>query len=211
MKSIPLLSLVIALGVVACKPSAPEPTTPAAADPAPAVAGTITPAEPAPPSQAEAAATPAPASDQLATLGGYGGMKLGSTAAEARTAWGGELKALGSQSDACHYLVPQWAKDGRDLAFMIENDHFVRYDVGNDKEIAPGGGKVGMSVGDLQKLYRNALQASPHKYVEGAQYLAFDTSGVAPTRLVFETDAAGKVIRWRVGLSPQVDYVEGCA
>ncbi|TQC57293.1 lectin, partial [Pantoea dispersa] len=28
--------------------------------------------------------------------------------------------------------------------------------------------------------------------------------------LVFETDAAGKVVAWRVGLPPQVDYVEGC-
>jgi hypothetical protein len=34
---------------------------------------------------------------------------------------------------------------------------------------------------------------------------------VAAAKLVFETDAAGKATAWRVGLSPQVDYVEGCS
>ena len=28
--------------------------------------------------------------------------------------------------------------------------------------------------------------------------------------LVFETDAEGKVVRWRAGLPPQIDYLEGC-
>jgi len=28
--------------------------------------------------------------------------------------------------------------------------------------------------------------------------------------LVFETDAQGRVTRWRAGVPPQVDYVEGC-
>ena len=30
-------------------------------------------------------------------------------------------------------------------------------------------------------------------------------------KLVFETDAAGKVSAWRAGVEPQVDYVEGCS
>ena len=83
--------------------------------------------------------------------------------------------------------------------------------MGTDKETAPGGGKVGMSVEELQKLYGGALKASPHKYTQGGQYLSMDAGDVAPTRLVFEVDAAGKVTSWRVGLSPQVEYVEGCS
>jgi hypothetical protein len=47
--------------------------------------------------------------------------------------------------------------------------------------------------------------------VEGGHYLSIAASGVAPSKLVFETDAAGKVTAWRVGLTPQVDYVEGCS
>lgn len=38
-----------------------------------------------------------------------------------------------------------------------------------------------------------------------------DAVDVAPTRLVFEVDAADNVTSWRVGLSPQVEYVEGCS
>ena len=30
-------------------------------------------------------------------------------------------------------------------------------------------------------------------------------------RLVFEVDGEGRVIEWRIGLPPQVFYVEGCA
>ena len=79
------------------------------------------------------------------------------------------------------------------------------------QEAAPGGGKVGMSVEELQKLYGGALKGAPHKYTQGGQYLSMDAGDVAPTRLVFEVDAAGKVTSWRVGLSPQVEYVEGCS
>ena len=75
----------------------------------------------------------------------------------------------------------------------------MRYDVGTDKETAPGGGKVGMSVDQLNKLYGDSLQSTPHKYVQGGQYLSIAASGVAPSKLVFETDAAGKVSRMARG------------
>lgn len=211
MKPILPLTFALALILAACKPQAPaEPAAPTVAVPPAATT-------PAPP--VDAAAT-APATDPAAPpalaqagFAGFGDMKLGSSLDEAKAAWGGELKGLpaGADAAACHYLLPKWAKDGNELAFMMENGKFVRYDVGSARETAPGGGKVGMTVDELQKLYAGGLQASPHKYVEGAQYLSIAASGVAPTRLVFETDAAGKVTRWRVGLSPQVDYVEGCS
>ena len=51
----------------------------------------------------------------------------------------------------------------------------------------------------------------PHKYVEGGQYLSVDADAEAPSKLVFETDASGNVTRWRVGLLPQANYVEGCS
>lgn len=208
------LAVVAALALPGCQRPASGESEPAApaADAAPP-ATSAAPAESVPPPPiADDLAVPPPL--QQASLAGFGDMKLGSGLDEARAAWGGELKSLGSgaiEPGACHYLVPKWAKDANALAFMMEGGKFVRYDVGNDKETAPGGGKVGMTVDELQKLYHGGLQASPHKYVEGAQYLSMAASGVAPTRLVFETDAAGKVIRWRVGLPPQADYVEGCS
>lgn len=165
---------------------------------------------PAPTPAADDTAAPAGPVSQASFLG-YGDMKLGSTVDEARAAWGGELNGAPMEGTTCHYLWPKWISRPADFAFMMEDGRFVRYDVGTDKETAPGGGKVGMSVEELQKLYGGALKASPHKYTQGGQYLSMDAGDVAPTRLVFEVDAAGKVTSWRVGLSPQVEYVEGCS
>ena len=94
---------------------------------------------------------------------------------------------------------------------MMEDGKFVRYDVGNVTEIAPGGGKVGMVIEQLKLLYGDALQSAPHKYVEGGKVFSVAAPDGAAAKLVFEADGVGKVTAWRVGLPPQVDYVEGCS
>ena len=45
--------------------------------------------------------------------------------------------------------------------------------------------------------------------MDGARYLRVTRAG-SEAVLVFETDEAGRVQEWRIGLPPQVDYVEGC-
>ena len=210
MRRLPLvLAVAIATtSLIACKPVAPAAEeTPVASAGQPAEAAPV----PAPETPAPAVAETPPASEGQAGFAGYGDMKLGSTAEEASTAWAGELNGKPGEAGGCYYLTPKWVKKASDFGFMIEGDKFVRYDVGTDKEAAPGGGKVGMDVDQLKKLYGDGLQSTPHKYVQGGQYLSIAASGVAPSKLVFETDAAGKVSAWRVGLSPQVDYVEGCS
>jgi hypothetical protein len=149
----------------------------------------------------------------FARLDGYGPLRFGMTLAQMREAWGATLNGAppDGDADACFYLNVVGAGATPYLAFMLEGGRFVRYDVSNDALPAPGGGRRGMTEAELQALYRGALQAAPHEYVDGGKYLAFDTSGVAPSRLVFETDARGVATEWRVGLSPQADYVEGCS
>jgi len=189
----------------------------ASAGAAPASPSTV--AAPVPPAAHAPAATgpagpPTPDGDRdLARLDGYGPLRFGMTAAEIREAWGATLHGAppDGDADACHYLSVVGAGATPYLAFMVEGGRFVRYDVSSDALLAPGGGRRGMTEAQLQALYRGALQAAPHHYVEGGKYLAFDTSGVAPSRLVFETDARGIATEWRVGLSPQADYVEGCS
>jgi hypothetical protein len=184
------------------------PSTVAAARPA-------APATVAPPVAAVPDQATAPDGDRdLARLDGYGPLRFGMTPAEVREAWGAALHGVppAGDADACHYLGVVGAAGARPgLAFMLEGGRFVRYDVSDDVLPAPGGGRIGMAEADLQSLYKGALKASPHHYVDGGKYLAFDTSGVAPSRLVFETDERGVVTEWRVGLSPQADYVEGCS
>ncbi len=86
----------------------------------------------------------------------------------------------------------------------------MRYDVGNDKETAPGGGKRGMDAERIRQLYAGRVEESAHKYVPGGKILRIE-DGAGTGVLVFETDAAGKVSDWRAGVAPQVDYVEGCS
>ena len=203
-----LLPLVMAVTLLsACQR---DPAVAPATEPQTTATATPMAEAPAPTPAADDTAAPAGPVSQASFLG-YGDMKLGSTVDEARAAWGGELNGAPMEGTTCHYLWPKWITRPADFAFMMEEGRFVRYDVGTDKETAPGGGKVGMSVEELQKLYGGALKASPHKYTQGGQYLSMDAGDVAPTRLVFEVDAAGKVTSWRVGLSPQVEYVEGCS
>ena len=203
-----LLPLVMAVTLLsACQR---DPAAAPATEPQTTATATPMAEAPAPTPAADDTAAPAGPVSQASFLG-YGDMKLGSTVEEARAAWGGELNGAPMEGTTCHYLGPKWITRPADFAFMMEDGRFVRYDVGTDKETAPGGGKVGMSVEELQKLYGGALKGAPHKYTQGGQYLSMDAGDVAPTRLVFEVDAAGKVTSWRVGLSPQVEYVEGCS
>ena len=203
-----LLPLVMAVTLLsACQR---DPAVAPATEPQTTATATPMAEAPAPTPAADDTAAPAGPVSQASFLG-YGDMKLGSTVEEARAAWGGELNGAPMAGTTCHYLWPKWITRPADFAFMMEDGRFVRYDVGTDKETAPGGGKVGMSVVELQKLYGGALKGAPHKYTQGGQYLSMDAGDVAPTRLVFEVDAAGKVTSWRVGLSPQVEYVEGCS
>jgi len=186
-----------------------------AADIAPATAPSPTPATlPSPatlPTPATAVPAPtAPAEGQLARFDGYGDLRLGMGASEAQRAWGGELEGKAGPGETCWYFRPVHNRAPSDLAFMVVDDRLVRYDVGSDRVPAPGGGKVGMLADDIRRLYPERVTEKPHHYVEGGRYLRIPADD-GPGVLLFETDAAGKVTRWRVGLPPQVDWIEGCA
>ena len=195
-----LLIVAAALVLAACSRSdTSAPSTPPAASTAAAAA-----------LPASAASTPAAAdSDTMARYDGYGDMRFGIDVAAFEQAWGGELKGAPGQNSTCFYKTPKWVKRSADFAFMFEGGRFVRYDVGIAQEAAPGGGKVGMDEAQIRALYGARVEAQPHKYVAGAKYLRITAPG-SNGLLLFETDAQGKVTRWRVGVPPQVDYVEGC-
>lgn len=145
----------------------------------------------------------------MARFDGYGDLRFGMDEAAFRRAWQGDLAGAVDAVGGCSYLRPVWVKQPRDFGFLFEHGRFARYDVGTAKEAAPGGARVGMDIAQVRARYGDRMQVQPHKYEAGASYLrvtAPDGSGV----LVLETDAQGKVVRWRVGVPPQIDYVEGC-
>lgn len=153
-------------------------------------------------------APPAPGSG-LAHFDGYGDMRFGMTEDEARAAWGGALQ--GEAGEGCHYLNPAWKKAPSYFAFMFDGGRFVRYDVGNDQEVAPGGGRRGMTEAQIDAAYPDRVVKSPHHYVDGGKYLRVKAGDGSDGALVFETDAGGKVSEWHAGLAPQVDWIEGCS
>ncbi|GGZ70545.1 hypothetical protein GCM10008101_26060 [Lysobacter xinjiangensis] len=140
---------------------------------------------------------------------GYGDLRLGMTADEARKAWKGELKGDDVKADNCAYLSPAGTAAGPYL--MFEQGRFVRYDVHGANTVAPGGGHVGLSADDIRRLYAGRVEERPHQYVEGGKYLRVVDAASKSRAMVFEIDEHGRVTTWRVGRAPQVDYVEGCS
>lgn len=204
-----LLPILLPLCLVACQRAAPT-AAPDAMPAAPSTARAVTPAPAASLPAPASTAPPAPGEATLARYDGYGDLRFGMSAAEATRAWGGELKPVPSATEPCYYLSPTRARVPSEFALMIEGDRFVRYDVGNAREAAPGGGRVGMTAADIEARYPG-VEHRPHKYVEGGQVLrvAHGPGGIGV--LVFEVDASGKVTAWRAGVPPQVDYIEGCS
>jgi hypothetical protein len=197
------LSLTLVVALTACG-GAPSPASEgAAASPAPT-------STPAPASAAPPPVEPA----GLAGFSGYGDVTFGIAAAAMEQAWGGTLERLGPAQGDCYYLRPKRAARSDDeVAFMLEGGRFVRYDIESRSEIAPGGGRIGMRKADIARLYPGRIEERPHKYTDG-QYLRIQDPAGGAGVLLFETDGrddAATVLRWRVGLPPQVDYVEGCS
>ncbi len=175
----------------------------------------VVPADEARPAAAgePAAATPmpttAPAASGPARLDGYGPVALGTSLDDVRAAWKEPLQGEVAD-DYCHALRPEGAQ-ADDVVFMIEGRKLVRYDVRNDRIVAPGGGKVGMTQGELQALYPERADLTPHKYEENGHNLRVRSADQGGAILNFEIGGNGTVTAWRVGLPPQVDYVEGCS
>lgn len=194
-----VLAIGIVLSLAACdrRPPAVVPADEAR----PAAAG-----EPAAPTPMP---TTAPATTGPARLDGYGPVALGSPLDDVRAAWKEPLQGEVAD-DYCHALRPEGAQ-ADDVVFMIEGRKLVRYDVRNDRIVAPGGGKVGMTLGELQALYPERADLTPHKYEENGHNLRVRPAAEGGAILNFEIGNNGTVTAWRVGMPPQVDYVEGCS
>jgi len=148
---------------------------------------------------------------------GFGPAAFGSNEEAVRQAWGRPLLASKPATGAtCYYLykevLPQLSNTHqRGIAFMFEDGQFVRYDVDDTSQVAPGGIIVGDSMATVQATHAGHIETQPHKYIEGAHTLIVSPPNSGSTRLIFEIDAQNTVINWRIGVTPQVYYVEGCS
>ncbi len=174
-------------------------------------------AEPPAPAPESETPGPSPAGRRISSairFTGFGPAAFGADEEAVRQAWGrGLADGPVAEGSTCRYLYfsPEGETDSPyPIAFMLVDGRFARLDVHAAEYAAPGGGRVGMSAGQIRGRYGDRLEEQPHKYVEGKVLIAAPRKG-GEARLVFETDAAGRVTEWRIGLPPQVHWVEGCA
>lgn len=143
---------------------------------------------------------------------GFGPAKFGVDEEQVRMAWGHPLQAgTPAEGASCYYLtMDPTPTGGRGIAFLFEDGGFRRYDVDVPTHVAPGGLVTGMAAEAVEAAFPGRVESQPHKYVEGARYLVVAPEAGGDARLVFETDAAGTIVSWRIGMPPQIHYVEGC-
>jgi hypothetical protein len=94
----------------------------------------------------------------------------------------------------------------KDLLVMLVDGVVARVDVIGPSVATAAGAHVGDSEARIKQLYP-ASRVEPHKYTDG-HYLVVETA--PQRRLVFETDGT-RVTRYRSGVVPAVEWVEGCS
>lgn len=170
-------------------------------------------AEAATPDAAPAAVRQVPRHDPAVfNFEGFGPAKFGTDEEQVRMAWGRPMQAgTPVEGASCYYLVNDpLPAEGHDVAFMFEGGGLRRYDVDVPRHVAPGDLVVGMQAAAVEAAFPGRVEAQPHKYIEGGQTLVVTPEDSGEARLVFESDAAGRITQWRIGLPPQIHYLEGC-
>jgi len=182
-------STVSLLLLAGCSPSADRPST---TDSVPAVAETV---------------------DSLtwvARADGVGPIRAGMTIAEASAAIGESLHVDYSDFGTCDYATPSVLPEG--VSLMIISDTVERVDVVDPSEVRTAAGAgIGDPEASVVTRYGSAATVEPHKYTGPVgHYVVVAPPGDSLHRIVFETDG-DTVTMYRVGRTPAVQYVEGCA
>jgi len=143
-------------------------------------------------------------------LRSVGPIKLGMTVQEAEKISGVSLNPTYTDYDpVCFYVASESGPSG--VKFMIVDNQIRRVDITESTTSTLSGARVGDAEKTILKLYGNKIVVEPHKYDEQGHYIIF-----VPTdkwdkqyRLIFETSQK-RVTQFRIGLMPEVEWVEGC-
>lgn len=157
--------------------------------------------------------TPEPTSTSCDTVSqtGYCGVEYGMSAEAAKDAFPFELNSdVMFEGDpletACYYLNDTSGE--YKFGFMVEGGKVLRVDVRTPDIPTDLGAKVGMTRDQVLKLYPNAT-TQPNKFTPEIADIVVQGKNGAKTVFLFTQDQ--KLDNYRAGISPGVDYVEGCA
>lgn len=150
------------------------------------------------------------------TANGFGPVRFGMKVEQAEKVLGVRLVQDDyNDYDSCRYFTSASGFTG--VLFMTSMRKIVRVDVDtlDDAKASPTatetdkGAKIGDSEARVVALYAGRIKVGPHFYTgpEGHYLRVYDATG--KVRLIFETDGK-KVLSYRAGHEPAVEYVEGC-
>jgi hypothetical protein len=120
----------------------------------------------------------------------------------------GALTPPPNASAECAYVHPASAPPG--VLAMLAKGVVARIDIDSTGVPTAEGVAVGDSASKVNAAYAGRVTTTPHKYVQGGQYLTVTPAAPQDSlRIVFESEA-GRITRYRVGRVPQVEWVERC-
>jgi hypothetical protein len=151
-------------------------------------------------------ATEKPAGEWDVTFAGVGPLKAGMSLDEAKIAMHDNL-VIPAKLDECAMIRTKTGPKG--ILIMVEKNEISRVDVTSGTVATVDGARIGSTEDQIKSLYPGQVEVQPHKYTSG-HYLVVTPKGGGENRLVFETDGK-KVLRYRSGRMPAVQYVESCA
>lgn len=138
---------------------------------------------------------------------GFGQLRAGMSAAQVRSLLP-QLQASDDLARAeCTYARSSLLPPG--VVLMFANGSLARVDVLSGRAQTDLGARLGDTEEQVAMLYGSSLKISPHKYTEGHYLTVPGESSDSIFRIVFETDGS-RVLRYRSGRIPEVEWVEGC-
>jgi hypothetical protein len=136
----------------------------------------------------------------------FGPLRLGRPVQEVTSLIGDTARP---PDESCGYVAPSTFPDS--VSVMIVNDTAMRVDVRSSSVRTAEGAGIGDSEQRIQELYRGRVRVEPHKYTDGRYLIVAPTAAAdSAFRIVFETDGA-RVVLYRAGRLPAVQWVEGCS
>jgi hypothetical protein len=143
------------------------------------------------------------------TVRGIGPLEAGMTPAQTYRALGlsGEPPSAQAWKD-CGY--PELERVPAGVHVMVEEGTIARVDIRDSSTATVEGARVGDNEAHLRELYGQRLEVQPHKYTDG-HFLVVRSADPRDSlfRIVFETDGK-RVLEFRSGRQPAVQYVERC-
>ena len=157
---------------------------------------------------------PAPelTSSSPATLRGLGPVRIGMTVEEASDAAGLALTRSPARGvgDNCYYVNAGLTMNG--VFFMVVDNQIARIEIESPSPVSTRSGvRVGTSASEVRSTYPNNIEQADEAAADG-EALAFVPRDDFDSeyRIYFEM-ADGTVARYRLGIKPAIDRVNGCS